>query len=311
MLTMNEFISEMKAEIRDFLPEEVKKDIIIEDTTVFKINDQELHGLAFRMPGSNAAPTMYVDEMYAAYKTGADIIDLARDMAARYSLTNMPAPPEMDLSYEKVKSKLTVRLLEKKRNHGFLATMPYMNAGNGLVLVADINMDAEGDNEWRIAINNSLMATFEIDKDSMFKDAIENASRYCPATLVDMSSALFSPDKENLLDRNEPIAPDNIGGMYVLSNSTGSFGASCLFYPGVKEKAAMLLGDYYVLPSSLHEVILVPDAAGIDEKELCRMVKDANRSVVEPHEILSDNVYHYSRSDGRLEKVSGLRRDVA
>ena len=120
-----------------------------------------------------------------------------------------------------------------------------------------------------------------------------------------MTSALFAPDKENLLDRDAPLAPEEVGGMYVLTNSTGSLGAAALFYPDVKEKAAELLGsDYYILPSSTHEVILVPDTAGINPKELCEMVKQANRTVVDEKDILSDNVYHYSRDERRLDKVT-------
>ena len=92
--------------------------------------------------------------------------------------------------------------------------------------------------------------------------------------------------------------------MYVLTNSTGSLGASALFYPDVKEKAAELLGsDFYILPSSCHEVILVPDSTDIKAQDLCDMVKQANRSVVEDKDILSDNVLHYSRDERRLERV--------
>jgi hypothetical protein len=93
--------------------------------------------------------------------------------------------------------------------------------------------------------------------------------------------------------------------MYVLTNTSGSLGAAALFYPDVKDKAAELIGsDYYILPSSTHEVILVPDSAGINPKELCEMVKQANRTVVDEKDILSDNVYHYSRDERRLDKVS-------
>ena len=92
-----------------------------------------------------------------------------------------------------------------------------------------------------------------------------------------MTSALFSPEKTNLLDRDEPIAPEDIGSMYVLTNTSGSLGAAALFYPDVKDKAAELLGsDYYILPSSVHEVILVPESPGINAAELCDMVKQAN-----------------------------------
>ena len=128
------------------------------------------------------------------------------------------------------------------------------------------------------------------------------------ATLTDMAQALFGPGKENLLDRSGPIDPADIGGMYVLTTESGTLGASALYYPDVKEKAAEVIGcSYYVLPSSTHEVILVPDAAGIDEKELCSMVKQANRTVVEPKDVLSDNVYHFDKDTRELSKVSDDR----
>ena len=121
MLEVRDFIEKMKEEVRDYLPDDVYKEIIIDDVEVVKMNDQKLHGLTFRMPGSDAAPTLYVDEMYQAYKDGADIGYLATEMANMYTASrNAVKPPEIDLSYDKVKDNLTVRLLEKKRNREFL-----------------------------------------------------------------------------------------------------------------------------------------------------------------------------------------------
>jgi hypothetical protein len=96
--------------------------------------------------------------------------------------------------------------------------------------------------------------------------------------------------------------------MYVLTTESGNLGASALFYPDVQEKAAELMGSgYYVLPSSVHECILVPDIAGHNEKDLCAMVKEANRTVVEPKDVLSDNVYHFDKDSRQLTKVAADR----
>ena len=306
MLDIREFIEEMKSEVMSRLPDDVTGDILVDDVEVVKMNDQKLHGLTFKMPGVDAAPTLYVDEMYEAYKDGADLGYLATEMADMYSASrNAVAPPEVDLSYDNVKDKLTVRLLEKKRNHEFLSTMPYVSVGHGLAVIADINMGEDRGGDWRIAINNGVLESLGVDKERLFSDAMSNAKIYDPASLVDMSSALFKPEKENLLDRDEPLNAEDIGGMYVLTNESGSLGAAALFYPDVKEKTAELLrGDYYILPSSVHEVIIVPDSAGINAKELCDMVKQANRTVVDERDILSDDVYHYSRDERRLDKVS-------
>ena len=306
MLSKTDFIDAVKRNITNFLPEEVCDNVEIDETVVVKMNDQKLHGLIIREKGSDAAPTFYMDEMYDRHCNGESLGSLMSELAKQYSFTkDMPKPPEVDLSWDKVKDKLTVRLLEKKRNHEFLSSMPHVSVGHGLAVIADINMGEERGGDWRIAINNNVLETLGVDADTLFTDAMENAKTFDPAMLVDMSNALFSEERVNLLDRDEPLAPDEIGGMYVLTNSTGSLGASALFYPDVKEKAAeLLVSDYYILPSSTPEVILVPDAPGINGRDLCDMVKQANRTVIDEKDILSDNVYHYSRDERRLDKVS-------
>jgi hypothetical protein len=306
MLSKRDFMDAVKRNIENFLPDDVYENVDISETVVVKMNDQKLHGLVIREKGSDAAPTFYMDDMFERYSQGEDLGSLMTELANQYSFAkDMPKPPEVNLSWDNVKDKLTVRLLEKKRNREFLSTMPYVSVGHGLAIIADINMGEDRGGDWRIAINNSVLESLGVDKERLFSDAMSNAKIYDPATLVDMTNALFSQEKVNLLDRDEPIAPEDLGGMYVLTNSTGSLGAAALFYPDVKEKAAEILGsDYYILPSSTHEVILVPDNPGIKAKELCDMVKQANRTVVDEKDILSDNVYHYSREDRRLDKVS-------
>jgi len=306
MLSKNGFIDAVKKIIVNFLPEEVRDNVEVDDVVVVKMNDQKMHGLVIKEKGSDAGPTFYVDDMYERYSQGEDMTSLMKELAEQYKYSmDVPQPPKIDFIWDNMRDKLTLRLLEKNRNREFLQEMPYVSVGNGLAMTVDINMGDDHDGGWRAAVNYSIMEQMGIDKEQLFTEAIANAPVYDPAILMDMSSALFSPENVNLLDRDEPIAPEDVGGMYVLGNSSGSLGASVLFYPDVKEKAAEVLGSgYYVLPSSIHETILVPDSAGIDEKDLCEMVKQANRAVVEPKDILSDHVYHYSRDDRRLEKVS-------
>jgi len=308
-MEVKEFISIIKEELPDFLPDDVYKDLVIDDVEVAKMNDQKLHGLTFKPKGSDAAPTLYIDDLYERHENGEDIGFLLVDLANRYAeARKAPTPPDIDLSWDKVKDSLSVRLLEKKRNIDFLSNMPYVDVGNGLAMTVDINMPGDMQGEWRIAVNHGVMQQLGVDRNELFLKAMESAVSYDPATLTDMSQALFSPDKENLLDRTEPLEPMEVGGMYVLTTESGNLGASALFYPDVKEKAAEMLGSgYYVLPSSVHECILVPETAGINEKELCDMVKQANRTVVEPKDVLSDNIYHYDRESRSLNKVEPQR----
>ena len=141
-MTRDEFIREMKEELMQMLPEELKECMELEETTVLKSNDQKHHGLTFKRETSEAAPTIYLDDAYARFTQGEGLHTLAAELKDAYlGSLGMPEPMKIDLEYDNIKDKLTVRLLEIKRNHDFLATTPYMTVGNGLAMVCDIRMD--------------------------------------------------------------------------------------------------------------------------------------------------------------------------
>lgn len=307
MLSMGEFNNTVKRDLAGFLPADMAENAVIDHVEVVKINDQKLHGITIRESGENAAMTFYLDDMFERYESGEDIGIIMTELAAAYEQNRYAVrPPEVDLSWEELKDDLTVRVVEKQRNREFLRERPYVDVGNGLAVICDISMGEDRGGDWRVGVTRSVLEAMGTDAETLFSVAMERAVINDPPVLTDMSQAMFSPDKVNLLNQDGRIAPGDIGAMYVLTNESGSFGAAALFYPNVKEKAAELLGSgYYVLPSSSHEVILVPETAGIAEKELCDMVKQANRTVVDEKDILSDNVLRYDMVDRRLEKVSG------
>ena len=90
-------------------------------------------------------------------------------------------------------------------------------------------------------------------------------------------------------------------GMYVLSNSSKVFGAASILYPDVlKNFAEKLDRDLYILPSSVHEVILLPKRSETEWETLQEMVKEVNATQLEEVEILSDSVYSYTKKDDCL-----------
>ena len=109
-----------------------------------------------------------------------------------------------------------------------------------------------------------------------------------------------SPESESSSSEEEPeeVASDV---MYVLTNRLRSHGAAAVLYEGCLEKiAAELACNYYVLPSSIHEVILTPDRHGFSYEELSSMVKEINESQVREEEVLSDHAYYYDRNRKEL-----------
>ena len=302
-MTRDEFISSVKEELMEMIPEELRDGLEIQDAMVLKSNDQKHHGLTFKREESDAAPTIYLDDAYARFTNGEELHTLTAELKDAYLQTlSMPEPQKIDFDYDKIKDKLTVRLLEIKRNRDFLSGTPYMTVGHGLAMVCDIKMKDGDEGAWRATVTQSMLEGQNYDKRELFIAAMDNAQLIDPPILVDMGQALFTHEGENLLKRSEPLPPEDVSNMYVLSNTGGMLGSAVLFYPDTREHVAEILGEgYCVLPSSQHEVLIIPDSAGIDRGELAEMVKQANQSVVEPKDVLTDTVFHYDRDERKFE----------
>ena len=121
-MNRNEFIEEIREAILQILPDELKRNLDIEQATVMKFNDQEHHGLTFKRGETEAAPTIYLDEAFERFKGGEDINVLAMEIKDSYVDTiGMPQPQKVDFDFDKIRDKLTVRLLEIRRNREYLS----------------------------------------------------------------------------------------------------------------------------------------------------------------------------------------------
>lgn len=145
-----------------------------------------------------------------------------------------------------------------------------------------------------------------IDADTLWETAAENVKRILPAELFTMRYALgeiMSGSEEGHCTR-ENILEGNSGEhdrMYVLTNRIRSYGAACMAYPYIPEMIGRTLGtDYYILPSSVHEVMIVPADGGLAGGELEEMVREINATQVAEEEVLSDHVYYYDCREGLL-----------
>ena len=103
--------------------------------------------------------------------------------------------------------------------------------------------------------------------------------------------------KQELEEMGEDIAGklDQIIPMMILTNSRKTYGACCIMYPKVLERlAGSVGGDYYLIPSSVHEFILLPLSQGRSAEELKEMIAEVNSSEIPPEDVLSDSLYLYS-----------------
>ncbi|MBR0308945.1 MAG: hypothetical protein IJH92_08640 [Mogibacterium sp.] len=280
--TLDSFISAIKAELTARMT-----DSTTEEKDVCKANDLVLHGICIRKNGSDIAPTVYVDEYFNQQMNGRSLDSIVSEMISiceNADTESVSKSAETVMDFDNIKDKLTIRLLDARKNRRYLENHPHKAIGGDLVITVDISFD----NDYLIAVTDDM----NFDEDRLFSTAINNMIEQYPARLMSMETALFGGGSNNALTDGT----SHIEGMNTLMNDR-SFGATAIVYPMVAEKIRELYStDFFILPSSQHELILVPDDGNFEANALADMVRQANRSVVEPHDILSDGVFHYSHN---------------
>ena len=308
MTNIKEFMEVAKEEFRRMIPMELTDNMEIEETTVTKVNDQVLHGLAVKIKGEESAPTIYMDEAYKRFMSGEETLKSLMTQAVQEYLDAIVHKPDSIIEkfdFDAIKDNLTVRLVEVKRNIQYLSDVPYMLVGNGFAYVCDIKVNTDMEGYWKTTVTRSLMENEGYDKKELFSKAIEGSCKNDPATLRSMEETLFGFDESrDYFSDDAVIDPDEQDQMYILSTADGTFGATVMYYPEVKEKIAEKLGEgYYAIPSSLHEFLIVPESAGMDPADLGRMVYEANHNVVDAKDVLSDDILHYDKNTRTLETI--------
>lgn len=149
-------------------------------------------------------------------------------------------------------------------------------------------------------ISNEIANKYNYDLDELARVAIENTMRLHPATLEPLDSFKDPEDRRMLNDIDVKEFTDD--DAFVLSNNTQICGAATLFYPGAKEKIAVYLGDdFYAIPSSIHEFIIVPCGGPMTVEYLEEVLVGANKTVVKPEDILGESVLKYSYMENKLD----------
>ena len=315
MISINEFMGMAKDEILAMLPGDLTKDLVIEENRVVKMNDQVNYGLTMRKGNDEAAPTIYMNDKFDRYMKGDPLKALMAESVQEYldSLVSRPEAITADFAFETIRDDLTIRIVEVERNREFLKDIPYLMMGNGFAAICDLKVQKDNTGYWKTTITRGLMQENNYDKQEMFKTAIENSQLRDPVKMSTMEMQLFFDGEENLLDMDGKIPEMMKSNMYILTNEENLLGSAVLFYPGVQEKIAEKLGEgYFALPSSVHEFIIVPESSGIKPKDIADMVYEANHSgVVDPKDILSDNVFHFDKNTRKLETIkSEVAREV-
>ena len=206
-------------------------------------------------------------------------------------------------SYEDIRDSLRVRLMDIKGNAETLENAVYEPVGCGLALVAYMELPDEISAGGIANVPAGLIRNMPgVDARKVLEDAMEGSIRSDDVKLCAIQDMLMSPifgeEPENyLVSGNVPEE-----GVMVLTTGKGRLGASAFFYPLMDvEIGKRVGGDYYVLPSSVHEVLIIPSKDRSRLPELETIVREINITAVLPQDYLSDSVYYYDRVGAFLE----------
>lgn len=273
--------------------------------TSVKNNGKERNGIMVVSPEVNISPTIYLEEFYERFQRGETLDKIVQDILSFYEVVKCET--SWDISefeqYEEIRNKVVFKLVHTGQNQKFLKNVPYIEMLD-LSIVFYVLWEMNRGGAATMLVTNEHLHYWNVDKQDLYQAACENVKRLLPAQLFTMRQTVeeilrpLSVKPENLLDGQEDEPADF---MYVLSNPFRTFGAACMVYPEMLTMAGDILGEnFYILPSSIHEVILVPESKSPEQKELDEMVAEINETQVAEEEILSNHAYFYDRKGKRL-----------
>ena len=178
---------------------------------------------------------------------------------------------------------------------------PYRDPVPGLRLVVEFLRENAIGTLFPVRVDRQSMEERGWDDRRLMEEALRSSMQRRPPVLLEFLGDRMG--NENLLYRTDPAPADQF--MYILTTRDFAFGAVALFYPGIQERLALIMGgNYYAIPSSVHEFIILPESDHYGESALAQMLYEVNRDVVEPEDVLTDMLYYY---DAELKLLLSCR----
>ena len=300
-MNFQEFVDKVKEAIRDALPESFR-DAQVSVEPFRKLNTSYL-GLQVKKEGQTVVPNINLDAHFREYQeTGKPFADVLTAIAEQVQLAP-PMETEWLKDYSQVKEKLFIRVSDAKENEAFLRMAPHKEV-DGLAISYHIAFEGLHGVEASTPVTYKMMEMFGVTEEQLHADALESTQRLYPVQYTSMAEVM-----NKMMGIDADMDPDMMPAtegpqLMVLTNMQGIHGAATLFYPGQLEAIAQQMGsDFFVLPSSVHETLILPDDGTAEPDSLQFMVREINQSTVAPEDRLSDFVYHYDSKDHVLEKA--------
>jgi len=259
---------------------------------VDKLQGESYDALSVTPPDGHMGVNINLDRMYTQVRDGVSYESVLQT-AIRQVSDGLKAMPQVDLqditSYENAKKLLCVEVVGTKVNEEMLKSVPHIDMED-MSMVYRLQLANTPDGVGTVLVTDDLLNRFGVSQEQLHADAMENSPKIRPAVMKTMAETMAEMTGMSPEEMGEPMGPQ----MYVVSNADKVQGAAAAFYPDFMEQAAKEIGgNFFVLPSSVHEVLFLQDDGTARADDLKMIVSTINADVVDPSERLTDNVYHF------------------
>ncbi|WP_026520419.1 DUF5688 family protein [Butyrivibrio sp. FCS006] len=249
---------------------------------VIKRNDISRTALHIESESNKSYPVVYLEDYYEMLQKSS-----VEEIAIQIYQTlgeNLVVLSELEvqklIERGSVEKFLTYRLINKEMNTDYLKDKVYRDFLD-LAVVYEIGCSV-GDNCGAIIVTKKLAEIIGYTENELYKIASANTPRKRPAKFMRLNEAIGIDNVER--DFNDPFI--------VLSNNEKVFGASVILYPGLDKVIYDLYGESLIIPSSVHELLIINSDICADQ--LATMVNEVNNTVVNREDILSYSIYKVS-----------------
>ena len=289
------FKEQFVADVKDRLADQ-GADVKVSVNEVNKLNES-YEAITVTPEGSNIGVNMSIEKFYDAVQDGTpydSVVDKAVETIGR----GIEQRPDIDVAaltdYSQMKEKLAMEVVSAEANKEMLENVPHQNMEDMAVVYRFI-LSSDDEGRASVLVTNQILENMGVTPEQLHADAMENAPQIKPAEIKGMSEVMaemMGIEQAEMMGI-VPVDPKD-EQMFVATVPDKVHGAGVLAYQDFMDQAAERVGgDFFILPSSIHEVLIVPDNGKMDLKDLENMVKEVNATQVAPADKLTDSVYHY------------------
>ncbi len=288
--------SSFAVQLKDLVSAQLGEEFELYLHTATKNNGGLREGIVVRKKEERVTHSIYLELYYKKYIKNMELENIATEFIEAYSqaaLNNLPEAEVLE-DFNKIKENIFFRLVNYQKNEDILSDVPFLPFLD-LAITFHCLVQNKSDYISSLRITNRHLELWGINIKLLTEVAKDNTPRIFPVLIRTM---------EEIFSGFSLASADNINPMYVISNGTGINGASCLLYKDViNVLAEELNGNLFILPSSIHEIIVIKDDGFVGKDELVQMVKEVNLTQVAEEDFLSDSVYYFSIEEQRIMKA--------